>query len=125
MTSTQSPETGLAPVDPARIREVLDGRWANVRRDAREHLPDILGVDDRCPRPAGSATDAASNERVHVEDVHVASASRLLRRVVARHDEGKARAERCRDDDVLAVEERAPLVQSESPGRAPVRPRHH
>ncbi len=28
------------PVDPAVIREVLDGRWAHVRRDARESLTD-------------------------------------------------------------------------------------
>ena len=34
MTST--PLTGS--VDPARIQEVLDGRWAHVRRDAREQL---------------------------------------------------------------------------------------
>jgi acyl-CoA oxidase len=27
-------------VDPAAIQEVLDGRWAHVRRDAREHLDD-------------------------------------------------------------------------------------
>ncbi|HMC72389.1 MAG TPA: acyl-CoA dehydrogenase, partial [Mycobacteriales bacterium] len=27
-----------ASVDPARIQEVLDGRWAHVRQDAREHL---------------------------------------------------------------------------------------
>ncbi|MGY1794668.1 acyl-CoA dehydrogenase [Geodermatophilus sp. SYSU D00525] len=35
MTSTL-PRT----VDPARLREVLDGRWAHVRRDAREQLGD-------------------------------------------------------------------------------------
>ncbi|WNV75971.1 acyl-CoA dehydrogenase [Geodermatophilus sp. DSM 44513] len=31
-------------VDPARLTEVLDGRWAHVRRHAREHLhdPDLL-----------------------------------------------------------------------------------
>ncbi|SDF62234.1 Acyl-coenzyme A oxidase [Blastococcus fimeti] len=29
-----------APVDPNAIREVLDGRWAHVRRDARESLTD-------------------------------------------------------------------------------------
>ena len=35
-----------ASVDPARIQEVLDGRWAHVRRDARENLhdPDFLPV---------------------------------------------------------------------------------
>jgi len=27
-------------VDPAAIQEVLDGRWAHVRRDAREQLGD-------------------------------------------------------------------------------------
>jgi acyl-CoA oxidase len=37
MTSTPTP---LDPVDPARIQEVLDGRWAHVRRDAREQLGD-------------------------------------------------------------------------------------
>ncbi|MBB3677043.1 acyl-CoA dehydrogenase family protein [Modestobacter versicolor] len=37
MTSTPTP---LGPVDPARIQEVLDGRWAHVRRDAREQLGD-------------------------------------------------------------------------------------
>jgi acyl-CoA oxidase len=37
MTSTPAP---LSPVDPARLTEVLDGRWAHVRRDARESLGD-------------------------------------------------------------------------------------
>jgi acyl-CoA oxidase len=37
MTSTPTP---LGPVDPARIQEVLDGRWAHVRQDAREQLGD-------------------------------------------------------------------------------------
>jgi acyl-CoA oxidase len=32
--------TAPRPVDPARIQEVLDGRWAHVRRDARENLHD-------------------------------------------------------------------------------------
>ena len=34
------------PVDPTAIQEVLDGRWAHVRRDARENLrdPDFLPV---------------------------------------------------------------------------------
>jgi acyl-CoA oxidase len=39
--------TTLPPkADPARIQEVLDGRWAHVRRDARENLddPDFLQV---------------------------------------------------------------------------------
>ena len=33
-------------VDPKKIQEVLDGRWAHVRRDARENLddPDFLPV---------------------------------------------------------------------------------
>jgi hypothetical protein len=33
-------------VDPTKIQEVLDGRWAHVRRDARENLndPDFLPV---------------------------------------------------------------------------------
>ena len=41
MTSTLPPS-----VDPAGIQEVLDGRWAHVRRDARENLtdPDFLPV---------------------------------------------------------------------------------
>jgi acyl-CoA oxidase len=41
VTSTLPPT-----VDPARIQEVLDGRWAHVRRDARENLsdPDFLPV---------------------------------------------------------------------------------
>jgi acyl-CoA oxidase len=34
---TSSP-TPLGPVDPQRIQQVLDGRWAHVRRDAREQL---------------------------------------------------------------------------------------
>ncbi|WP_222267680.1 acyl-CoA dehydrogenase family protein [Modestobacter marinus] len=37
MTSTPAP---LTPVDPARLTEVLDGRWAHVRRAAREQLGD-------------------------------------------------------------------------------------
>ncbi|MGY1821983.1 acyl-CoA dehydrogenase family protein [Geodermatophilus sp. SYSU D00079] len=40
--------TSLLPtaVDPRALTEVLDGRWAHVRRDAREHLhdPDLLPV---------------------------------------------------------------------------------
>ena len=38
--------TPIAPVDPKVLREVLDGRWAHVRRDARENLddPDFLPV---------------------------------------------------------------------------------
>ncbi|WP_324275472.1 acyl-CoA dehydrogenase [Blastococcus brunescens] len=34
------------PVDPRQLREVMDGRWAHVRRDARENLrdPDFLPV---------------------------------------------------------------------------------
>jgi acyl-CoA oxidase len=34
--------TGTLPpsVDPKRLQEVLDGRWAHVRKDAREHLGD-------------------------------------------------------------------------------------
>ncbi len=41
MTSTLN-----ASVDPRALREVLDGRWAHVRRDARENLddPDFLPV---------------------------------------------------------------------------------
>ena len=41
MTSTLPPT-----VDPEKIQEILDGRWAHVRRDARENLddPDFLPV---------------------------------------------------------------------------------
>ncbi|MCF6745026.1 acyl-CoA oxidase [Blastococcus sp. KM273128] len=41
MTSTLPPT-----VDPARLQEALDGRWAHVRRDARENLhdPEMLPV---------------------------------------------------------------------------------
>ncbi|WP_051004759.1 acyl-CoA dehydrogenase [Blastococcus saxobsidens] len=41
MTSTLPPT-----VDPAHLQEALDGRWAHVRRDARENLhdPDMLPV---------------------------------------------------------------------------------
>ncbi|MCF6509138.1 acyl-CoA oxidase [Blastococcus sp. MG754426] len=41
MTSTLPPA-----VDPARLQEALDGRWAHVRRDARENLhdPEMLPV---------------------------------------------------------------------------------
>jgi acyl-CoA oxidase len=52
-----------SPVDPRAIQEVLDGRWAHVRRDARENLddPDFLPVygetmqeaRDRVTRAAG------------------------------------------------------------------------
>ncbi|WP_051515637.1 acyl-CoA dehydrogenase [Candidatus Blastococcus massiliensis] len=40
MTSTQPATADTATVDPARITEVLDGRWAHIRRDARENLDD-------------------------------------------------------------------------------------
>ncbi|HEX2073317.1 MAG TPA: acyl-CoA dehydrogenase [Geodermatophilus sp.] len=45
-------------VDPARLTEVLDGRWAHVRRDAREHLhdPEFL--------PVYGETMAEARERV-------------------------------------------------------------
>jgi acyl-CoA oxidase len=45
-------------VDPAALTEVLDGRWAHVRRDARENLhdPDLL--------PAYGETVAEARERV-------------------------------------------------------------
>ncbi|MCV2490610.1 acyl-CoA dehydrogenase family protein [Geodermatophilus sp. YIM 151500] len=53
MTSTLPPA-----VDPARIQEVLDGRWAHVRRDARDSLrgPDLL--------PVYGETVAEARERV-------------------------------------------------------------
>ena len=49
---TRAPEGGQvtnslpASVDPKALQEVLDGRWAHVRRDARENLddPDFLPV---------------------------------------------------------------------------------
>jgi acyl-CoA oxidase len=44
VTNAQPTPTG--PVDPKVLQEVLDGRWAHVRRDARENLndPDFLPV---------------------------------------------------------------------------------
>jgi acyl-CoA oxidase len=51
--------TTLPPnVDPTQLREVLDGRWAHVRRDARENLhdPDLL--------PVYGETMAEARERV-------------------------------------------------------------
>lgn len=43
---TSIPTSTSPSVDPARITEVLDGRWAHIRRDARENLddPDFLPV---------------------------------------------------------------------------------
>ena len=42
MTSTLP----VSPVNPAHIQEVLDGRWAHIRREARELLrdPDFAAV---------------------------------------------------------------------------------
>ncbi|WP_347058939.1 acyl-CoA dehydrogenase [Blastococcus sp. HT6-30] len=53
MTSTLPPT-----VDPARLQEALDGRWAHVRRDARENLhdPEML--------PVYGETMAEARERV-------------------------------------------------------------
>ena len=57
MTSTLPPS-----VDPARIQEVMDGRWAHVRRDARENLndPDFLPVyGENVPEARERVTRAA------------------------------------------------------------------
>ena len=54
MTSTQP----LIQVDPARLTEVLDGRWAQVRRDAREQL------GERKYAPVYGETSAEARERV-------------------------------------------------------------
>ena len=47
-----------ASVDPVGIQEALDGRWAAVRRDARENLddPDFL--------PVYGETNAEARDRV-------------------------------------------------------------
>ncbi len=50
MTSTPLPTT----VDPARLTEVLDGRWAQVRRDAREQL----GEEKYAPVYGETSTEA-------------------------------------------------------------------
>jgi len=55
MTSTPAP---LGPVDPTRIQEVLDGRWAHVRRDAREQLGEAKYA------PVYGETGAEARERV-------------------------------------------------------------
>ena len=55
MTSTPTP---LGPVDPARIQEVLDGRWAHVRRDAREQLGEVKYA------PVYGETNTEARERV-------------------------------------------------------------
>ena len=49
-------------MDPARIQEVMDGRWAHVRRDARENLndPDFLPVyGENVPEARERVTRAA------------------------------------------------------------------
>ncbi len=55
MTSTQQ---HLTPVDPARLTEVLDGRWAHVRRDAREQL------GEQKYAPVYGETNAEARERI-------------------------------------------------------------
>ncbi len=57
-TSTQPAAAGTGPVDPTAIREVLDGRWSHIRRDARENLADA----DFLPVYGESMTEA--RERV-------------------------------------------------------------
>ncbi|SOC47880.1 Acyl-coenzyme A oxidase [Blastococcus aggregatus] len=61
-----------APVDPAAIREVLDGRWAHVRRDARANLddPDFL--------PVYGETTADARERVTRATRTLAESGRVL-----------------------------------------------
>ncbi|MDT0277301.1 acyl-CoA dehydrogenase family protein [Blastococcus goldschmidtiae] len=63
--------TPNASVDPMVLREVLDGRWAHVRRDAREHLhdPDFLPVygesmDEARERVTRAAKKLADSGRV-------------------------------------------------------------
>ncbi|PRY44346.1 acyl-coenzyme A oxidase [Geodermatophilus tzadiensis] len=58
-------------VDPARLQEVLDGRWAHVRRDAREHLGDpkyapVYGesVEEARERVSRLAAELATTGRV-------------------------------------------------------------
>ncbi|GHE11618.1 acyl-CoA dehydrogenase family protein [Klenkia taihuensis] len=55
MTSTQQ---HLTPVDPARLTEVLDGRWAHVRRDARDQL------GEQKYAPVYGETGAEARERI-------------------------------------------------------------
>jgi acyl-CoA oxidase len=55
MTSTQQ---HLTPVDPARLTEVLDGRWAHVRRDARDQL------GEQKYAPVYGETNAEARERI-------------------------------------------------------------
>jgi acyl-CoA oxidase len=61
-----------ASVDPRALQEVLDGRWAHVRRDARENLrdPDFLPVygesmQDARDRVTRAARKLADSGRVH------------------------------------------------------------
>ena len=65
--------TGTVPpsVDPAELRDVMDGRWASVRRDARENLhdPDFLPVygetmQEARERVTRAATTLAGSGRV-------------------------------------------------------------
>ena len=60
------------PVDPKAIREVLDGRWAHVRRDARANLddPDFL--------PVYGETMADARERVTRATRTLAGSGRVL-----------------------------------------------
>ena len=67
MTST--PLTG--PVDPVRIQEVLDGRWAHVRRDAREQLGDAAYA------PVYGETHTEARERVTALAAKLAATGRV------------------------------------------------
>ncbi len=64
--------TPNASVDPLVLREVLDGRWAHVRRDAREHLddPDFL--------PVYGESMAEARERVTRAAKKLADSGRVL-----------------------------------------------
>jgi acyl-CoA oxidase len=68
MTSTPAP---LSPVDPARLTEVLDGRWAHVRRDARDQLG-TLGY-----APVHGESLAEARQRVTALTARLAASGRV------------------------------------------------
>jgi acyl-CoA oxidase len=68
MTSTPTP---LGRVDPARIQEVLDGRWAHVRTDAREQLGDPKYA------PVYGETNQEARERVTRLSAELAATGRV------------------------------------------------
>ncbi|MCZ2846486.1 acyl-CoA dehydrogenase family protein [Modestobacter sp. VKM Ac-2978] len=68
MTSTPTP---LPPVDPARLTEVLDGRWAQVRRDSRAQL------DDPRWAPVYGESMTEARERVTALTAELASTGRV------------------------------------------------